>query len=188
MKRRIAIVSLKLSAALLAVHFGSAGYIAAKDAVFGQVAFASEQAVAGAAHALGYVRPTPPMEEHTAEMLAEKEALIAGINPGLVRAVMHVESRGKRFAESPVGAIGLMQVMPTNAKWCGLEHYSLLWEPSANIRCGVQILAEERRRFKGDLMKALIAYNAGAGRVANPPAVSVQYARDVIARWSDDIR
>lgn len=148
----------------------------------------TNDAIDGVAKALGYERPATPLEAHTLDDLAEKEALIAGINPALIRALIHVESRGKKFAESPVGAIGLTQIMPFNAKRCGLEHYSQLWEPHTNIKCGVQILSEELKTYKGNVTNALIAYNGGASAVNKQLPVCVGYAKDVLNKMAQDIR
>jgi len=80
------------------------------------------------------VHVEPP--QLTAEQLADRAALMQGINPALVRAVMHVESRGDAVAISPKGAIGLMQIMPANYERCGLEHPGKLYEPDINVACG----------------------------------------------------
>lgn len=188
MKRKLAVKLLKLSAVLVVLHFGSRGYIAAQDAVFGQVAQATEQVVAYSAHTLGYVRPAPQLEEHTLDDLIELESVIAGVNPSLMRSLVHVESRGRKFAESPKGAIGPAQIMGFNAKRCGLEHYSQLWDARTNIKCGVQILSEELRAVRGDVVRALWRYNGGAKCDHGACKESREYAAAVLARWTGDIR
>jgi soluble lytic murein transglycosylase-like protein len=83
---------------------------------------------------------------------------------------MHVESRYYNFAVSPVGAIGLMQVMPETGeelasrlgiRWLGPQ---TLFEPTTNIRLGVAYLRELSDRY-GSLSTALAAYNWGPGRI-----------------------
>lgn len=84
-----------------------------------------------------------------------------GIDPDFIAAVVAAESNGDPFAESRVGAIGLMGVMPTGP---GLE-----WRPSSdelkdpitNLRWGGAILAEIILQSGGDLFAALTAYSGG---------------------------
>lgn len=80
--------------------------------------------------------------------------------------VIRVESRGDLRAISPVGAMGLMQIMP--ATWAMLTaRYGLGSDPydvRANIHAGAAYLREMLDRY-GDLATALAAYNAGPGRV-----------------------
>jgi soluble lytic murein transglycosylase len=92
------------------------------------------------------------------------------LEPNLVLAVMHVESRYYNFAVSPVGAMGLMQVMPGTGeelaarlgiRWAGPQ---TLFEPTINIRLGVAYLRELSDRY-GSISTALAAYNWGPGRI-----------------------
>lgn len=184
---RAAIATAMVMGIPTSLHFVVRAADSIDRAVTASVSSAASDALNSAAGALGYVRPAPPMEQHTLEDLAEKEALLVGINPALVRAVMHVESRAKKFAESPKGAIGPMQVMPFNARRCDLEHYSLLWTPETNVRCGVQILSEELKAQKGNVLNALEAYNGGPGCIGKCRE-SVNYSRAVLARLAQDIR
>lgn len=112
------------------------------------------------------------------EQLADRAALLRGINPALVRAVMHTESRGKIDAVSIKGAIGLMQVMPANYKRCGFEHPGKLWEPELNVACGTQILAEELKNHKLD--DALRVYNGGPRALKRGFKESEQYVVKVV--------
>jgi soluble lytic murein transglycosylase-like protein len=98
------------------------------------------------------------------------EARRHALEPSLVLAVMHVESRYYNFAVSPVGAIGLMQVMPETGEelatklgihWVGPQ---TLFDPTTNIRLGVAYLRELSDRY-GSLPMALAAYNWGPGRI-----------------------
>jgi len=98
------------------------------------------------------------------------EARRHALEPSLVLAVMHVESRFYNFAVSPVGAIGLMQVMPnTGAElaarigidWLGPQ---TLFDPTSNVRLGVAYLRELKDRY-GSIPTALAAYNWGPGRI-----------------------
>lgn len=92
------------------------------------------------------------------------------LDPVLVLAVMQVESRYNNFALSPVGAMGLMQVMPqtgeeTAARY-GLPWYGAqtLFDPIINVRIGVAYLKQMSDRYQ-NLPIALAAYNWGPTRI-----------------------
>ena len=98
------------------------------------------------------------------------EARRYALEPSLVLAVMHVESRFYNFAVSPVGAIGLMQVMPgtgadlaarIGVDWVGPQ---TLFDPTSNVKLGVAYLRQLSDRY-GSLAIALAAYNWGPGRI-----------------------
>lgn len=82
-----------------------------------------------------------------------------GLDRNVYHAVIQVESAGNVKAESPVGARGLSQVMPFNAKRCGW-HPDRLWDATHNVRCGAKILRQEIDRT-GNLKDALTVYNCG---------------------------
>ena len=91
------------------------------------------------------------------------------IDPFLVAAVIKNESEFKPGAVSPVGAIGMMQIMPETGEWIakqmGLEGYSIdsLHNPGINIRMGCWYLSELKYEFKDNLLLMMMAYNAGRG-------------------------
>jgi soluble lytic murein transglycosylase-like protein len=85
----------------------------------------------------------------------------------LVRAVMKQESGFRVDAVSSCGAVGLMQVMPFNARKLGLRE-DQLQEPSLNILAGVRLLAVLLQHYEGDVVAALIAYNSGPRPKAAP--------------------
>lgn len=99
--------------------------------------------------------------------LVTREAQRAGIAPSLVAAVILHESEFRRSAVSPVGAQGLMQLMPETAAWVdqhleGHGQRSLdLFSPELNVRLGAVYLSYLWERFKGDEVACLAAYNAG---------------------------
>jgi soluble lytic murein transglycosylase len=95
----------------------------------------------------------------------------AKIDPLLIAAVINAETHFQVAAVSPRGAIGLMQVMPATAKEMAAElgisslNDAALMDPSVNIRIGSLYLRRMLRRFNGDLVLGLAAYNAGLGTV-----------------------
>lgn len=103
--------------------------------------------------------------------LIETEAARHGFDPLLLAAVVYVESRFDPYAVSSRGARGLMQVMPETGAWAagrmglGTLDPDDLFLPQVNLRVGTWYLAELRRRFDGDPVLMLAAYNAGLARV-----------------------
>jgi soluble lytic murein transglycosylase len=105
----------------------------------------------------------------------ERETLIEsskehGLDPALVASLIRQESNFNPKATSPVGARGLMQLMPpvgrTLAKSRGLPNYSdeSLYDPSVNIRLGTAHLSGLFRKTS-NIGRVLAAYNAGESRV-----------------------
>ena len=88
----------------------------------------------------------------------------------LIQAVIREESRFFPEAESVSGALGLMQLMPGTAKYIGRKirdevNVNKLFEPGKNIKLGVAYLEYLLRRYNGNLVYALAAYNGGATNV-----------------------
>jgi soluble lytic murein transglycosylase-like protein len=84
------------------------------------------------------------------------------VDPALVAAVIEQESRFRRRAVSPVGAKGLMQLMPRTGRWMGASD---LYDPEQNVDAGVKYIKYLQKRFDGNLTKTIAAYNAGEGNV-----------------------
>jgi soluble lytic murein transglycosylase-like protein len=96
------------------------------------------------------------------ENVVQQSASKNHVDPALVRAVISTESNWNTGAVSSKGAMGLMQLMPDTAQRFGVGN---AFDPAQNIGAGVQYLSMMLERYKGDLTKALAAYNAGPGAV-----------------------
>ena len=103
-----------------------------------------------------------------------------GLPRPLLHALVQIESGKRVDAISPKGATGLSQVMPFNARRCGLSHAEYLKHPILNLECGAQILREELDTYKGDVTKALQSYNGGP-KCLGKCRESVEYAKKVLA-------
>ena len=84
------------------------------------------------------------------------------LDPALVKAVIHAESRFDPQAVSPRGAVGLMQLHPDTVKELKIADP---FNPKYNIYGGVRYLRGLLDTFEGDKQLALAAYNAGPNRV-----------------------
>jgi hypothetical protein len=80
------------------------------------------------------------------------------VDPRLVEAVVVAESAGNPRAVSRKGARGLMQLMPERAALLGVKN---AFDPEQNVDGGVRHLRDLLRRFDGDVILSLAAYNAG---------------------------
>ncbi len=93
------------------------------------------------------------------------------VDPYLVFAIIRAESKYQPAAQSPVGARGLMQIMPETAAWIaeqkGISDFTTeqLLDPETNISFGCWYLNSLSREFEGELPLLIAAYNAGRGKV-----------------------
>jgi soluble lytic murein transglycosylase len=97
------------------------------------------------------------------------------VDPALLFALMRQESAFNPRAESPVGAAGLMQLMPATAVALADEGFDLvgadkkaLFDPVFNLTLAQRYVAQLLKdpNVEGDLMMLAIAYNAGPGNLA----------------------
>lgn len=105
----------------------------------------------------------------------------------LLAALVEAESSFLPDAVSPVGAVGLTQVMPATARWLGQP--GDLKDPTANLEVGARYLRQLLDRFDGDLELALAAYNAGPTAVLRyggvPPYRETRsYVRKVLSIYA----
>jgi hypothetical protein len=104
----------------------------------------------------------PTYSRATLEPFIQEAAALHGVSPDLVRAVVQTESQFNPLAVSPVGAQGLMQLMPNTAKSVGLDDP---FDPRQNVIAGAKYLSMMLERFNGNTALALAGYNAGPNNV-----------------------
>jgi soluble lytic murein transglycosylase len=111
-------------------------------------------------------------------------------DPYLVAALIREESVYDPRAVSPVGAMGLMQIMPDTgrriARTVGLADFTIdqLFVPEVNLRLGVRYLEDLLDRFAGNTAYAVAAYNAGPEAVVrwienNPPRSIEEFIEEI---------
>jgi len=111
----------------------------------------------------------------------EREA----VDPRLIHAVIQQESKYDPQATSPVGAKGLMQLMPDTGKRFDCKD---LKNEACNVEAGTKYLAWLLKRFNGDVSLALAGYNAGEGSVDKyngiPPYHETEnYVKKIVANY-----
>lgn len=112
------------------------------------------------------------------------------LDPLLLHAIAHVESRHGANAVSPVGARGVMQMMPATAKRFGVHDERALFDADVNLRASAAYIRTLFMRYGDNVHLVLAAYNAGEGAVDRngrniPPYAETQaYVRDVLAAYS----
>ena len=99
------------------------------------------------------------------------ESKRAGLDTSMVLGLIQVESAFRKFAVSPVGARGYMQIMPFWSRVIGDGDPAKLFHMQTNVRFGCVILRHYLDREKGDLYLALGRYNGSRGRPEYPNAV-----------------
>jgi soluble lytic murein transglycosylase-like protein len=140
-------------------------------------------------------KPQAPLGRDGQRVLSLVPALTAaarehGLDPLLLHAIAHVESRHNAMAISPAGARGVMQVMPATGQRFGVvDPERALLNAETNVRAGAAYLRTLVGRYGTDLRRVLAAYNAGEGAVEKhrgvPPYAETQaYVRDVMAIYA----
>ena len=112
------------------------------------------------------------------------------VDPILITAIMEAESNFNFHARSPVGAIGLMQLMPETARAIGVNPHN----PLENIIGGTIYIKNQLGRFQDwgaySVTDAVAAYNAGPGAVEKHGGVpnyseTVQYVINVARNYKN---
>lgn len=122
------------------------------------------------------LRPEPQLPQevypikYTAEVTAAAEEF--DLEPAYLYAIILAESSFRPTAESSVGALGLMQIMPDTGKWLSgkfgmADTYTpdMLTDPAVNVRFGSWYLRFLLDRYNDDMRCATAAYHAGQGTV-----------------------
>jgi hypothetical protein len=126
----------------------------------------------------------PNLDVNKYDYLITKAADKFKLDSALIKAVIKAESNFNHKAVSPVGAQGLMQLMPKTASALSVDDS---FHPGKNIEGGARYLRYLLNTYKGDLSLALAAYNAGEKAVAKynyniPPYRETQnYVRRVMS-------
>ncbi|NOY16879.1 MAG: lytic transglycosylase domain-containing protein [Gammaproteobacteria bacterium] len=118
------------------------------------------------------LKKTIPNADYRLQLLKtiHAESVRAGLEPELVLSVIQVESNFDRFALSPTGARGLMQIMPFWIKELGHPDDNL-FIAQINLRYGTTILKYYLDKEKGQTSKALARYNGSVGKTNYPRRV-----------------
>ena len=106
-------------------------------------------------------QPATSVEGRAPAHVLVEAAEANGLSPDLVEAVAWKESRHRTGLVSPAGAIGVMQLMPGTARELGVDPR----DTRQNVHGGARYLRGMLHRYRGDLVLALAAYNAGPGAV-----------------------
>jgi soluble lytic murein transglycosylase-like protein len=109
-----------------------------------------------------------------------------GVDERLLHAVIQAESAYNPHAVSPVGAVGLMQLMPGTAERYGVRAEDRT-DPAESIKGGARYLRDLLKMFNSDVRLAVAGYNAGENAVKKynnsiPPYPETQnYVAQVLA-------
>jgi len=110
----------------------------------------------------------PPMDlpkfkhEHTFQTIIAAASARYNVDTAMIKAIIRAESGYNPHALSPMGAGGLMQLMPLTAESMGVDD---IFDPVQNVNAGVKYFKKLLKLFKQDVSLALAAYNAGIQRV-----------------------
>jgi len=129
----------------------------------------------GALHAVAKENPKWPAKESASAWgvsypLAYRDDVVqsaaaTAVPESLIYAIMRCESNYSPSALSPVGAVGLMQIMPSTAEAISKGDSARLTRPELNIRLGARYLKDQLATYDRNIALTAAAYNAGPGAV-----------------------
>lgn len=99
----------------------------------------------------------PYVDSGDTNLIVYKYCKKYNVEPALVKAIIHVESKGNHNVRSKSGAIGIMQLTPSTAKAFGVNPYN----KEDNIHGGIKYLSYLNKKFDNDTHKVIASYNAG---------------------------
>ena len=159
----------------------AAAELARRNDIYDRAISTAEKTLAEHDYSLRYLAP---LRDQVEPKIRE-----ADLDSGWVYGLMRQESRFVMDARSSVGAKGLMQLMPTTARWVarkiGLADYhpGRVTETETNITLGTRYLKMVLDELDGDPVLASAAYNAGPGRArrwrADRPLEAAIYAETI---------
>lgn len=108
--------------------------------------------------------------------------------PGLLASLCFVESKHDITAihedDGDSNSVGVCQIKLKTAQWFGFQGTEKdLMRPAVNIYYAAAYLSYQQRRYKGDITKAIIAYNIGNAK----GLTQTQYSIKVIGQWQQTI-
>lgn len=129
----------------------------------------------GAFHAMEKQQPRRPEKDNASlwgllyplayQDEVAKSAAATALPESLIYAIMRTESNYSPSALSPVGAVGLMQIMPATAEAMSKGDSARLTRPELNIRLGARYLKDQMASYDRNVPLTAAAYNAGPGNV-----------------------
>lgn len=133
------------------------------------------------APAVSAAPPEPPADRSRGwlEDVVSRASRRYGVEAGLIKAVIKAESNFNPRAVSPVGAQGLMQLMPATARGLGVTDS---FDPEQNVMAGTKFLRDLLARYNGNVDKALAAYNWGPGNVDRKPHLLPRETREYLVK------
>ena len=154
----------------------------------GASAFGREQGFAPPPPGAGGAADEPAEREGRERLYAayvEEAARLYDLPEAFLSAIIRVESSFKYRAVSPVGAQGLMQLMPGTAREMGVSDP---FDPRQNVLGGARLVRLLANRYKGNMVQVLSAYCSGSGAVkkadgALPSEAAEGYVRAVLDHY-----
>ena len=136
-----------------ALHYSAVGYLKVERCVESKLTEAKLQW-------LSFMGLQPITSGKSIDELIDAAADRYGIERKMLHSIAKAESQKNPAVMSPKSALGIMQVLGSNYKDCGLPHAAKLWDEAANTDCGAKLFAQYMKEF-GNYTHTLIAYNFG---------------------------